>query len=158
MLNRETIVIAVFTLFFSLSMLFVAFSSDQQSIMRQDINQDGVVNNLDYLKMFSLAKEDESLKSKFFDVYSRSVYDPTGDGVWDEKDKKMMIDAFGDKEGETRYDPRADLFPDGRINQIDLEMAGVAEKSQGQILGNPLSCMYGLVRRIGWQNRLVERQ
>lgn len=155
MLKKETLAITALVIFFSLGMLSVAFHSYQGSKMRQDINQDGAVNNSDYLEVFSLVQKDESLKSDFYDVYSQAVYDPTGEGVWDEEDKMMIINGWGAREGEKRYDLRADLYPDGIINEVDMQMARVAEESQGQILSNPLACMNDLIRRAAWTQRMA---
>ena len=126
-------------------LMFLAFWFEQQSILdRCDLNQDGIVNNIDYL---------EAEVSAFAEIYSHAYHDPTGDGVWDESDKLMIINAWQAKEGEKKYDRRADLFPDGMINEVDMQMVRVEEKSQGQWLGNPLKFMNDLVRRIGWARR-----
>ena len=136
------------TLLFS-GLMFLAFRFEEQgAIERSDINQDGIVNNLDYFEAF-----DNPAAGDFAEIYSRAVIDPDGDGSWTEQDKTIIINAWGSREGEKKYDRRADLFPDGMINQIDLHMAQVAEKSQDQLLSNPLKSMNDLVRKIGWARR-----
>ncbi|OIN92853.1 hypothetical protein AUJ42_00040 [Candidatus Collierbacteria bacterium CG1_02_44_10] len=136
-------------LLFSGSM-FLTFRFEQQSLFnRSDINQDGIVNNLDYFGVL-----DNPAAGDFAEIYSRAVIDPDGDGNWTEQDKTIIINAWGSREGEKKYDRRADLFPDEMINQIDLHMAQVEEKSQDQWLGNPLKCMNDLVRRAGWAKKV----